>query len=125
MKSLASYRKARAVELALTGMPYDDIAAEVGYANRGTAWRAVQRALRDRTFEAVDQYREMELSRLDALHSACWGQALAGDLRAVEAVLRVMQQRARLLGLDEQMATMGGNQGLFLASNEQAGAVGS
>ena len=125
MKSLASYRKARAVELALTGMPYDDIAAEVGYANRGTAWRAVQRALRDRAFEAVDEYREMELSRLDALQSACWEHALDGDLRAVEAVLRVMQQRARLLGLDNHMATMRGNEGLFLASNEQAGSVGS
>ncbi len=125
MRALASFRKARAVELAVSGMSYDEIASAVGYANRGTAWRTVQRALQDRTFHAVDEYREVELARLDALQSACWDAALAGDLRAVEAVLRVMQQRARLLGLDEQMATMGGNQGLFLASNEQAGAVGS
>ncbi len=105
-------------------MSYDEIASAVGYANRGTAWRTVQRALQDRTFHAVDEYREVELARLDALQSACWDAALAGDLRAVEAVLRVMQQRARLLGLDEHMATMGGNQGLFLVPSEQAGAVG-
>lgn len=122
MKCLASFRRARAVELALTGMPYDEIAAAVGYANRGTAWRTVQRALRDRTFKAVDEYREMELSRLDALQSACWEQALAGELRAVDAVLRVMHQRSRLLGLDNNMATMGGNQGLFMASESPIGA---
>lgn len=109
MKCLASFRRARAVELALTGMPYDEIAAAVGYANRGTAWRTVQRALRDRTFKAVDEYREIELNRLDALQSACWERALAGELRAVEAVLRVMEQRSRLLGLGEEMATMTGN----------------
>lgn len=114
MKCLASFRKARAVELALTGMPYDEIASAVGYANRGTAWRTVQRALRDRTFKAVDEYREMEMTRLDTLQSACWDAALAGDLRAVEVVLRVMEQRRRLLGLGDQMATKGGNrQGLF------------
>jgi hypothetical protein len=122
MKCLASFRRARAVELALTGMPYDEIAAAVGYANRGTAWRTVQRALRDRTFKAVDEYREMELSRLDALQSACWEQALTGELRAVEAVLKVMHQRSRLLGLDNNMATMGGNQGLFMAPESLIGA---
>jgi len=114
MKCLASFRKARAVELALTGMPYDEIASAVGYANRGTAWRTVQRALRDRTFKAVDEYREMELTRLDALQSSCWEQALAGELRAVEVVLRVMEQRRRLLGLGEEVATMEGNGGRLL-----------
>jgi len=42
--------------------PWDDpdlarysrkIAAEVGYANRGAAWRTVQRALRERTDDGV------------------------------------------------------------------------
>ena len=115
MKCLASFRKARAVELALTGMPYDEIASAVGFANRGTAWRTVQRALRDRTFKAVDEYREMEMTRLDTLQSACWDAALAGDLRAVEVVLRVMEQRRRLLGLDEQKATRESNGGLVMA----------
>jgi hypothetical protein len=67
------------VELALTGHSYDDIAHQVGYSNRGTAWRAVQKALRDREVEAVDTYREMELARLDALQAACWESAVAGE----------------------------------------------
>ncbi|MBK9435541.1 MAG: helix-turn-helix domain-containing protein [Micrococcales bacterium] len=36
-KARANYRKARAVELVLDGHNYDQIAAELGYANRGTA----------------------------------------------------------------------------------------
>jgi transposase-like protein len=48
--ALANYRKARAVELALAGASYDDIAREIGLANQGTAWRYVDRALRERRF---------------------------------------------------------------------------
>jgi len=67
-----SWRKARAVELALAGFGYDDIAEQVGYANRGTAWRTVQNALYERKVESVDEYRQLELARLDALQSAHW-----------------------------------------------------
>jgi hypothetical protein len=35
--ALAAYRTARAVELALAGHSYDEIAHELGLANRGTA----------------------------------------------------------------------------------------
>ena len=96
----ASWRQARAVELALAGRSYDQIAHEVGYTNRGNAWRAVQRALRDRVVADVDELREVELARLDALQAAAWPLAEAGDLAAIDSVLRVMDKRARLLGLN-------------------------
>ena len=41
-KALAKWRRTRCVELALAGHSYDEIALEVGYQNRGTAWRAVR-----------------------------------------------------------------------------------
>jgi hypothetical protein len=41
----------------------------------------------------------MELKRLDAVMAAHYGNAVAGDLAATSAVLRVMDQRAKLLGL--------------------------
>lgn len=44
---------------------------------------------------------EMELARLDQLQQSVWEQAMLGDGRAVETVLKVMAQRAKLLGLDE------------------------
>lgn len=114
-KSVAAYRKARAVELALGGASYDEIAQEVGYANRGTAWRTVQRALHDREVAAVDEYRELELARLDALQGTCWERALDGDIDAVAAVVRIIEQRSRLLGLTgTSMATRAGNRQLLV-----------
>ncbi len=98
-KALAAYRKARAMELALAGADYDTIAKEVGYANRGTAWRTVQRALRERTDKAVDELRALQLARLDSVQVGAWDQAMAGDVKAAHTVLRVIDQRCRLLGL--------------------------
>ena len=95
------WRKARCVELALAGLCYDDIAEQVGYANRGTAWRTVQSALYERKVESVDEYRELELARLDALQSAHWEAALSGgDLKAAELCTKIIAQRIKLLSLD-------------------------
>jgi hypothetical protein len=99
--AMSSWRKGRCVELAMAGHSYDDIAEQVGYANRGTAWRTVQNALSERKVQSVDEYRQLELARLDALTSAHWGAAISGtDLKAAEMVLEVSAQRVKLLGLD-------------------------
>lgn len=102
------WRRQRAVELALAGYSYDDIAARVGYANRGSAWKAVQAALSARTADIVDEYRVLELERLEAVLAAQWDQAVAGDVRASELVLKVVAAEIRLLGLDrvEQVTTV-------------------
>ncbi len=93
-------RDARAVQLALAGATYDQIAEELQYADRSGAWKAVRRAL-DRA-EAADvlSLRDTELARLDRLQMALWGLALEGDHQAIDRVLKVMERRARLLGLD-------------------------
>ncbi|MCX6433094.1 MAG: hypothetical protein NTX29_09995 [Actinobacteria bacterium] len=105
--ALAEFRKARSVELRLAGLEYEDIAKEVGYSNRGTAWRAVNTALRERVDSSVEEYRQTELARLDALQSVHWDKALFGDIASATLVLKVMGQRSRLLGL-ELLATQAG-----------------
>ena len=92
-------RRSRAVELARSGMSYDDIAARLGYANRSGAWKAVQAALKEHQAEAVDEYRLRQVMALDRLQMSVWGEALAGDTKAVGVVVRVIGQRCRLLGL--------------------------
>jgi hypothetical protein len=81
-------------------MDYDAIASELGLANRGSAWRLVHRALKKRVVEGVDEYRELELQRLDALQAAFWGKALAGDPKAATIVLKTIEKRIGLLGLE-------------------------
>jgi hypothetical protein len=46
----------------------------------------------------------LEVERLDALHAAHWPMAMAGDLKSAALVLRAMDQRIRLLGLDQRPA---------------------
>ncbi len=98
-RPLAAWRRARAVELATQGHTYDQIASEVGYANRGTAYRVVRKALDENVADAVEEYREVEVARLNALQAAVWDRAIAGDLQAVDAVLKLVQARVKLLGL--------------------------
>ena len=42
-----------------------------------------------------------ELERLDRLQSAVWANAMSGDAKAVDAALKVIDRRIKLLGLDE------------------------
>ncbi len=98
-RALAEWRRARAVELRIEGCGYDDIAREVGYANRGTAHRVVQQVLNARTADGVDQLRAMEKARLDALQRPLWDRAMAGHLPSVRAVHKIIVTRIALLGL--------------------------
>jgi hypothetical protein len=41
-----------------------------------------------------------EAQRLDVLQGDLWEKALTGDARAVEVVLKALERRARMLGLD-------------------------
>ncbi len=93
------FRGALRLELAIEGHTYDQIAAEVGYANRGTAYKVVQAALGARTVAGVDALRSVESARLNALQAALWPDAMAGDVSAVQAVLKIVMQRCRLVGL--------------------------
>ena len=98
-RALAAERRRRAVEMALGGATYQQIAQGMGYANRGTVHRIVQQALRQREVDGIDEVRLLELGRLDALQAALWGPALEGDTRAAVVVLRLIDRRCRLLGL--------------------------
>ena len=98
-RPLAAWRKAKAVELAVEGHTYDTIAREVGFANRGTAHRVVRKALDEQVAENVQQLRETEVARLDALQAAIWPAAMAGHVDAVQQVLAIIDKRAKLLGL--------------------------
>jgi hypothetical protein len=99
-KALAAARRARAVELRTQGLTYDQIAMELGYANRGTVYHVVSEALKVQTAEAVGELRSLEVERLDNLQLAVWQKAMEGDVSSAIAVVRVILARCRLLGLD-------------------------
>lgn len=97
--ALAAWRRTRAVELSTQGFTYQQIADELGYAGRGTVNRIVRQALESRLTEGVEQLREVEVARLDALQAGLWEAATAGDAAAASACVKIIQARSRLLGL--------------------------
>lgn len=109
-RALAAARRARAIELRAQGWTYEQIAAELGYANRGTVYRMVGRALEAQTLEAVDALRSLEVERLDAVQVALWDNAMNGDVNAAKQAIRIIAARCRLLGLEEQARAQGTEQ---------------
>lgn len=93
-------RRIQAVALVQSGHSYDDIAVELGYANRSGAWKAVQAALGSHESESVEQLRALEVDRLDALQASLWPRLREGDVAVANTILRIIVTRVRLLGLE-------------------------
>src|ERR1700710_1189888 len=93
-------KQARAISLLRRGCSYDQIARQLGYTNRGAAWRLVQNALKTQVVANVEELRSQEVARLDSLQNEAWEAAIAGDRLAAAIVLDAIKQRARLLGLE-------------------------
>jgi transposase-like protein len=93
-------KRRQALELRKAGYGFDDIARALGYVNAGGAYKAVQQALKDTYREPADEVRKLELERIDRLTRAIWTRAVGGDGESIDRVLRLMQRRAKYLGLD-------------------------
>ncbi len=109
----AAARRAEALRLRAAGKSYAEIARALGV-NESTAWRLVKREfdrLNAATRETAHEVRRLELDRLDGLHEALWAKARSGDTQAIFAALRIMERRAKLLGLDAptRVGLEGGN----------------
>ncbi|MFE3577856.1 hypothetical protein [Streptomyces vinaceus] len=96
-------RRGKAIRMKIDGASYTEIAEALGYSSKGSACSDVRRALEKHVVEeglAVEAWRELELARLDVLQRAIWPKAMAGDPRAIETALKILDRRAKLLGLD-------------------------
>lgn len=94
-------RQLEALELRKQGLGYQAIADRLGYKNVSSAYQAVQAILKATLREPADELRRIEAERLDSLMTAVYRRAQDGDEKALDRVLRVMERRARLLGLDQ------------------------
>lgn len=98
---VAAQRQRDAVQLRIAGASLQQIAERVGYAHASGAHQAITAALRQMLPEQERaDARRLELAKLDRLEMAAWPQALAGDDRAAGTILRCIDRRAKLLGLD-------------------------
>lgn len=88
----------------MAGLTYSQIAQALDYRDRRGAHNAVNRTLRRTGSDLATDYRRIELARTERLLTSVWPQALAGDLFAVDRVLKIIDRQCRLLGLDAPVA---------------------
>ena len=98
----AHARQLQALELRLAGATYEQIAEQLGYAGRSGAFKAVESALKQTLREPAAELRSLSAERLDRATLAIWRAVGAGDLHAIDVLLRLEARRARLLGLDSR-----------------------
>jgi hypothetical protein len=102
-KALAAARRTRAIELRTQGWTYEEIAADLGYANRCTVYSIVTKALAAQEADEVDNFRTTEFERLNRLEKSLWPLAEAGDVAAVSEIRRIIMARVRLHGMTEKV----------------------
>ena len=93
-------KEAKVLELRRAGFTFQRIAEEVGYATPSGAQRALERIMTRNVPQAPEEFRWQELDRLDRMQVALWPRAMKGDDRAIGTIVRLMERRARLVGID-------------------------
>lgn len=100
-------KRAIAFNLRKVGIPTDVIAQKLGL-TEGSVHNAVRQFIKEHQPERdVNAVIDMELLRLDELQAVCWQTAKQGDLKAIETILKIMSQRAKLLGIGPEPSSGG------------------
>jgi hypothetical protein len=84
----------------MEGKTFEAIAEELGYAGKQGAYDAVKRSLDAVTREPAEELIKLDLERLDVLWGIQYLNAQVGDVQAMAACMKLMERRAKLLGLD-------------------------
>lgn len=101
-KSTAAERKRQALEFRMAGLTFQQIGDQLKITKQA-AHQLVVTALdevREQIAETAPQVLTMELERLDSLWRTVYPEAKRGNLGAVDRSIRIMERRAKLLGLD-------------------------
>lgn len=93
-------KEIKIIELRRAGVTWEKIALETGFRNASGAYKMYQRAAERMVRPHLEEYRDMQLDRLERMHQAVWLRAKDGDLRAIDTALRISDREAKLLGLD-------------------------
>ena len=119
-------REVKVLELRRAGLTWQRISEETGYADASGAYLAYKRAIKRTMQQPADELREQELDRIDRLQLALWPKAMKGDNASVNTIVRLMERRARLLGLDtpikiqQDVVNWDGNESIDRAVRELA-----
>lgn len=97
-------RRAEALRLRRMGRTYAEVADTLGYSSPQSASKDVSRALAKVVHEEGHALLALERERTETLLAITWPLAEAGDTRAIREAVRILERRARMLGLDKVSA---------------------
>lgn len=102
-KITAAEHAAEALKLRLRGYSFQRIRDELGHWETSHGCRnAVVKAIAEITREPAQELVEVELARLDEMFGKAFQKACdKGDYYSIDACLKIMDRRSKLLGLDK------------------------
>jgi transcriptional regulator len=101
-KAILVDQRARALHLRRGGLTFEEIGADLG-CDEKRARRLCSDAMedaREQVATAAKELRAVEVSRLDAMLNSVWDAAMRGNLNVIDRIIKIMERRAKLLGLD-------------------------
>lgn len=101
-KAIIQERRAKVAALVLAGKTYREIKEIIG-CSMGTIsgdMKAMMKIWSEQQVQKLDDWREIELKRLDIALGAIWEAVKSGDLKANAAFIRLSERRSKLKGLD-------------------------
>ena len=93
-------RDLECVRLRAQGLTWDAIASRLAYSDASHAHRRFSIMMASIPAEDVAEARKLEVERLDAALAAIWDKIVAGNLWAIDRLLKISEQRCKLLGLN-------------------------
>ena len=99
----AAARREKTLELRASGQSIRAIADKLGV-SKSQVHRDIEKELKaaaERRKKIAGLIIDLELAKLDALEEKAWEHITDGELSAIDRVLRAMERRAKLLGLDK------------------------
>lgn len=102
----AAVRASAAVKLRTSGLGYEEIAVQCGYASAGAAYNAIQRELKRNLVADIEDLRREEITILNKMHAEIWELAMdknnKGRLFAFDRLITIRERFSKLMGLDKK-----------------------
>ena len=98
----AAEKRKTSVQLREAGLTFKEIANQVGVST-ARAHQYVEQELdqlNQKASESAETLRRLEAERLDRATTGIWAHVKRGDYKAIDRLIKIMERRARLFGLD-------------------------
>lgn len=95
-------RQVRALEARRRGYDWETVAQMSGYASARTAAQGVRRLFARVEVDEVDDWRSLHIDKLGSMLLALDEKIEAGNERAIDTALKIMQHRERLVGVTDK-----------------------